>query len=128
MNVQSLLLVLLGSGIGGVFRFLIAHFHEQIQGDHAKHFMPIFIANIFGSLLIGIVFAFLNKGHISEKYSLFLMTGFLGGFTTYSSFSLDIFRLVQDGALMTALFYIFSTLIFGILAVFAGYYFVNSMI
>lgn len=122
MNWQNLLLVLLGSGLGGSLRYLVAHFHGQISGDATKHFVPIIIVNLVGSFLIGLAFALLVKEQMNERTSLFLITGFMGGFTTYSSFSLDILRMIQRGDVLPAILYIFSSLLFGFAFVALGYW------
>jgi len=121
MNWQSFLFVFLGSGLGGFFRYLISFSHSRIDENGLKHYIPILTVNIVGSLLIGIAYGFLEKNGLSDKLNVLLITGFLGGFTTYSSFSLDILKIVQRGEIVTASIYLLSTLLFGLIAVYLGY-------
>jgi len=64
---------------------------------------------------------FAKNEHISPDWSLLLITGFCGGFTTFSAFSAENLNLLQAGNYFTALTYILGSLLLGILAVFLGY-------
>lgn len=125
MNWQALALVFFGSGLGGCFRYLIAQFHGKIDHSGLQHFIPILIVNVIGSFLIGIAFGFLQRNGLWNKYNLLLVTGFLGGFTTYSSFSLDLLKLVQRGEYSIFFLYILCTLFLGFIAVFIGFWLVK---
>ncbi len=88
--------------------------------------------NIFGSLLMGLLIGWLVKrtgvGVVSsENLRLFLATGLLGGFTTFSAFSLDVANMWQRGDTMAAFSYILASVLFSILAVFAGLWLVRSI-
>ncbi len=122
MNWQNILLVFIGSGLGGVCRFGIGHLVNEQNYIAQKHFIPTIIVNVVGSFIIGVLFAYSSKENIGQSLPLLWITGFLGGFTTYSSFSLDIMRLIQNGESLTALNYIILTLFLGTLAVFSGYW------
>jgi len=81
----------------------------------------ILAINIIGSCLVGVlisVFAF--QGEPSQEVKLFLTVGILGGFTTFSSFSLDAILLIQRGALAEAAFYILGSVIISLAALYAG--------
>lgn len=121
MNWQSVLFVFLGSGLGGFFRYIISFLHNKSDVAGLKHYIPILIVNVIGSFLIGLAFGFMQKNGMTTKMNLLLITGFLGGFTTYSSFSLDILRLIQRGEYLTTITYILLTLLLGIAAVFIGF-------
>lgn len=66
--------------------------------------------NALGSFLIGVAFVALLQDKSLGKYMPFVMTGLLGGFTTYSTFSLDTLQLIEDGAFLQAAIYAFGTL------------------
>lgn len=121
MSWQNIFIVLIGSGLGGVCRYLISQLYTH-NGYGSKFFLSTFTVNIIGSLLIGIVFALVSKGLIGNKGNLLIVTGFMGGFTTFSSFSLDSLKLLQQGEVATAFFYAFGSLLLGLLFVFAGYW------
>jgi CrcB protein len=84
--------------------------------------MATFMINIAGSFLIGLVYAMSGKsGSMSPAFLIFLATGFLGGFTTFSSFSYENMLLMRNGQYLLALTYIFGTILLGLLATFTGY-------
>ena len=66
----------------------------------------IFAANVIGSVAIGLIWAVLNRAEAAPLWSAFLITGVLGGFTTFSSFSLETLLLFEEGAWRTALCYV----------------------
>lgn len=79
-----------------------------------------FTVNILGSLLIGLVVGLVSKGVVSPEMKLLLVTGFCGGFTTFSTFANESFNMVKAGdVLMTAL-YVGVSVVVGILAVWTG--------
>lgn len=126
MSVQNFLIVLLGSGLGGGCRYLISQLYSQ-QGYGERFFIATFTVNIIGSLLIGLVFALVSKGVVGDKGNLLIVTGFMGGFTTFSSFSLDKLRLIQQGDVTFAILYGFGSLLLGLLFVFVGYWLGKSI-
>jgi len=108
-----------GSFIGGVFRYLLS---LVIQAKTTSPFpFHTLTVNIIGCFFIGIVMGFFDKGQISNEWRLFLATGFLGGFTTFSAFSSETFTLFRDGYTSYALLYVFTSVIIGILATYFAY-------
>lgn len=114
------LMVFLGSGIGGVFRFFSSVAARKILT--ASIFGTLFV-NILGCFLIGYV-----AGLTSDKFSnmpdtlkLFLTVGFLGGFTTFSTFNLESFELLKEGKIFYGLLYIITGCILGLLFLYLGY-------
>ncbi|MDO9152740.1 MAG: fluoride efflux transporter CrcB [Paludibacter sp.] len=84
--------------------------------------------NVVGSLLIGFIAGIAAKSEIiSPDLRLFLMVGLCGGFTTFSSFTIENMVLLQNGQYITVLIYTFSSLILGILAVYPGYMISNIL-
>lgn len=120
MSLQNFFIVLLGSGLGGGCRYLVAYFYS-LHNDGSRFFLPTLTVNTIGSLLIGFVFALVSKNMIGEKGNLLIVTGFMGGFTTFSTFSLDELRLIQQEEIMTSILYGFGSLFLGLLFVFIGY-------
>ena len=88
----------LGSFVGGALRYIIS----LLLSNKAAHFpFATFFVNILGSFLIGLVMGVFINGFFNENYRLFLVTGVLGGFTTYSAFSYETFELIKTGNIKT---------------------------
>ena len=80
-----------------------------------------FTVNIIGSFLIGVLMGYASKQINTPTWQLLLVTGFCGGFTTFSAFSWDVVTMLQQQRYTTELFYIFATLILGVLFTFIGF-------
>jgi CrcB protein len=81
-----------------------------------------FVANMLGCILIGILMGYFSKLQLNNNdYKLLLVTGFCGGYTTFSAFAFENFTLWQQGNNTTALTYIALSVIGGLLAVFSGF-------
>jgi len=107
-----------GSFIGGIFRYLLSQF---VQSRILLVFpFGTLAVNIIGCFLIGLVYGISERGNMSAEWRLFLATGILGGFTTFSAFSYETVSLLRDGQLWYALAYISSSVIIGVLATFVG--------
>ena len=116
---KQILLVGLGGFIGSVARYLLS-------GAIAKWFptsFPIgtFIVNVAGCLFIGIIYGIASRfGWMTHEWKLFLATGICGGFTTFSAFAYEGFRLIETSEYWTFASYALLSLIFCVLAVFFG--------
>jgi CrcB protein len=108
-----------GSFIGGTLRYLISGFF-QVRYSAAFPFATLTV-NLLGCLLIGVVFGFFDKGSMGNDLKLFITTGILGGFTTFSAFSQETFNLIRAGQTSTALVYVLASVVLGILLTFIGY-------
>ena len=122
-----ILLVGIGGGLGAISRFLVTQASASISGQIP---VGIFICNIVGSLVIGMVAAFLIKTQLfSEEVSIYvralIVTGFLGGFTTFSSFSLDMLNLLQRGEIVMAFGYAILSVVVSLIAVGFGFYLIS---
>ena len=108
-----------GSFIGGIFRYLLS---ILIQAKTTSNFpLGTLTVNIIGCFFIGIVFGFFDKGQLSNEWKLFLATGVMGGFTTFSAFSHETFTLLRGGNAGYALLYISASVILGLLATYGAY-------
>jgi fluoride exporter len=96
--------VMLGGGIGAALRFAF----QLVLGKSNGHEFPTntLIVNLFGCLMIGIFWALCTKYKWPEYSMLFVFTGLLGGFTTFSSFSLEFFQLMKNNHINLALIYV----------------------
>ena len=93
----KLLLIFFGGGLGAVSRFLLT---TALAGKLGNFPLGTLAANFFGSLLMGLVVGVL-AGRF-ESVRLFVAVGFLGGFTTFSSFSAETLALIQNGQIFSA--------------------------
>jgi fluoride exporter len=116
------LYVMIGGGLGAVSRFavsgLVAHWFGEVFP------WGTFVVNVVGSLIIGFVAAVSGTEGVLLLTPLqrqLIMTGFCGGFTTFSSFSLQTLNLMKDGEPLFAFANILISVIFCMLAVWAGY-------
>jgi len=120
---KAVLLVFLGGGFGSVLRFLIGKLLNN-SDDGIPY--GTFLANILGSLLIGIILGLAAKNDtISQNQTLLLATGFCGGFTTFSSFAYENHVFLKSGDFMSFAIYTIASFVIGFLAVFAGLYIVK---
>ena len=107
-----------GSFIGGILRYLLSQF---VQSKFLSAFpFGTLIVNIIGCFLIGMVFGLTDRGTLTPEWRLFLATGLIGGFTTFSAFSFETVGLLRDGQLWYATAYIVGSVIIGLLATFIG--------
>ena len=113
-------LVGLGGFIGSLSRYFIEKsLYAIIQSSFPY---PTFLINLIGCFLIGLLFGLSNKlDIISFELRIFLATGILGSFTTFSTFSKDSLILLKDGNIKYFLLYTLSSFIIGILFTFIGY-------
>ncbi len=118
---NGFLLVFLGGGLGAAARHGVNML--AVQAGSTRYPVGTFIINILGSLLIGVLAeAFALFTQWSGNMRLFLITGILGGFTTFSAFSLEIGLLYERGERGAALTYAVLSVICGVAAMFAGMY------
>lgn len=113
--------LLIGTGgfIGSILRYWTSVNSYKIFGEKFPY--GTFVVNVLGCLLIGFIAEISeNRFLISSEVRTFLMIGFLGGYTTFSTFGYETFTLLQDKDYVTALLNIFSSVILCIAAVWIG--------
>lgn len=116
---MNYLLVFLGGGIGSMLRHMVNVLCARGFGIGFP--LGTLTVNITGSIVMGLFagyFAF--KGDAAQSWRLFLMTGILGGYTTFSAFSLDTMLLYERGELGLALGYVVLSVALSVLGLFAG--------
>jgi CrcB protein len=120
-RMMNLVLVAVGGGVGSLLRFGAALAATRWLGP-AFPFGTLFV-NVTGSFAMGVLIEWLARRHAGaagEGLRLFLATGVLGGYTTFSTFSLDVAALAERGALATAFVYLAASILVGVGALFAG--------
>ena len=117
---KSYAIVLIGSGLGGMLRHAVNSIMPRLVGtEFPWHTLTV---NVVGSLVMGIVAGIALKGHGTASWMLFLTTGLLGGFTTFSAFSLDAALLYQRGDHGSLAVYVLASVGASIAALFVGLY------
>lgn len=117
--IATLLAIALGGAAGALARFVISFGMGQLWP--AGFPLATFIVNLLGCLAIGILYGlWLNRPELSPLLQQGLMVGFLGAFTTFSTFSLDAWRLVENGQSLLALGYILLSVCLCLTATWAG--------
>ncbi|MCQ4632061.1 fluoride efflux transporter CrcB [Shinella sp. CPCC 100929] len=116
---MNYLIVFLGAGIGGAGRHGVNVLSARLFGTGFP--AGTLVINVLGCLVMGLIAgAFAFRGHLPQELRLFLTTGILGGFTTFSAFSLDAALLWERGEVGLAALYVGASVIFSLLAVAAG--------
>ena len=116
---MNLVLVAVGSALGGVLRYLVS------LGLAAQRGFPwaTLSVNVVGSFLIGLLSGLIARhcGGNGESVRLLVVVGFCGGFTTFSAFSNETFRLIEGSQWLPAAVYVGMSVLAGLAAVFLGY-------
>ena len=111
--------VAVGGAFGAVARYLINI--SPLANLFEKFPFPTFFINITGSFLIGFLLILLSdKFQVSENLRIAVIVGFLGAFTTFSTFEMEIYSLVRDRSLATAFIYLFMSVLIGFIGILAG--------
>ena len=123
---MSYLLVFVGGGLGATLRYLINVTCARTLGTGFP--WGTFLINITGSTVMGLIAGYLAlKGEASQPWRLFLMTGILGGYTTFSAYSLDAALLYERGQLGLAAVSVIGSVVLSIAGLFAGLWLVRQM-
>ena len=121
---DRLLFVCLGGALGSGARYLVGLFVEGQKrgGFETHHPIGTWTCNVLGSFLLGLLAAYCATRGVPETVKLGLTTGLMGGFTTYSTFSLETFRFMQRGQWSAAIINVVFTLVVCLIASALGFY------
>ncbi|GAB6078598.1 fluoride efflux transporter CrcB [Hydrogenobaculum acidophilum] len=115
---MSYLFVLVGGGLGALLRYIIATLVQKYVPNFP---LGTFIINISGAFAIGFLSIYLTEVlEAPVNLRLFIITGILGGYTTFSTFTLEGFGLLDQGEYLKAAYYILGTNLLGFLGVWLG--------
>lgn len=117
---QTLLFIALGGAIGAILRFLVSGLTVKFTG--ADYPWGTIAVNLIGCFLIGIAWGFFSNLESDRRLELFVFTGFLGAFTTFSTFAIENFHLYRNGEWPMLALNVSISNIAGIFLVFAGAY------
>ena len=112
---RNILWVAAGGAAGSVLRYLVSRWIV------ATFPWGTFTVNIIGSLLIGLLVGLASKEALSAEMRLLLVTGFCGGFTTFSTFANESYGILDSGHVLPAALYVSASVFVGILAVHIGF-------
>lgn len=121
MTGPQLIWVFMGGGLGSVVRFIISRWYLISNGDNLKFPWPTFWANICACFILGLVIFYDEEKQtagVHFKYALAI--GFCGGFSTFSTFSLEILNLLKKDQWLISATYLTASVLLGILAVYLG--------
>ena len=120
LNIKlNLLIIALGGALGAVSRFLLGNGLSRALGSALPY--GTFVINIVGCFAMGLLMTIIvDREMIPAAWRLFLCVGFLGGFTTFSSFGYEALILLTEGRLLAALAYVGGSVVLGLVAAAAG--------
>ena len=117
--IKSVLIVGFGGGIGSILRYLTTFYAAKFFPS--KFPIGTFAVNFLGCFLVGLLLGYFEKNNlVNSDLKLLFVTGFCGGYTTFSAFGYENINLFQSNNTLLAFAYIGASLIFGLLAVWLG--------
>lgn len=116
--IQNALAVFFGGAFGALFRFLISEFFPVVKWGIP---LTIIIINFAGCFIMGFVDSLFENKIPHSQVKHFLTIGLLGGFTTFSTFSLEFSNLIKNGNFLNSFIYLFVSVFMALAGFFAGY-------
>ncbi len=112
---SSLFYVFIGGGLGSLCRYGIGQ-----AWDSSHFYLGTFLANVISCLILGFLIGMSSESLLKSPHRLLLMTGFCGGFSTFSTFSGELVQLYQGGQTMAVGLYLVGSIIAGVIAILVG--------
>jgi CrcB protein len=126
IEMNNIFLIAIGGALGSISRYGC----QKWMYHHYLHPFPFatFVVNVAGSLLIGLLFGLIEKNNFpSPEWRILLITGFCGGYTTFSTFSFETLSLLREGQYVYASLYVLLSVLIGLLAVWAGVFIIKAL-
>ncbi|MGI9281039.1 MAG: fluoride efflux transporter CrcB [Endozoicomonas sp.] len=121
MQATHWIAVAAGGALGAILRAFIYELFVLTRNPHLHHY-PTLTVNLVGSIIMGgCWYLVVEKAMLPPTWKIFVMTGFLGALTTFSTFSLDLMRLLHSDQFLTALVYGVSSVLVCLLGTWLGY-------
>ena len=118
----SYIYVFIGGGLGSISRYGIT----RLLFSYKLNFpMATFLANVLSCIILGVLLGYILKNGMPENQKLLLLTGFCGGFSTFSTFSAETFQLMQNGMPALALLYIALSVLVCLFCIYLGMQFIS---
>lgn len=118
--IKEILFVGIGGGVGSILRYVSTMCMTKLF--HVTFPIGTFLVNIIGCFIVGLLIGLTEHQQIlSLNYRLLLITGFCGGFTTFSAFSAESLQMFESGNVLQGIFYMTGSILIGLLAVWLGF-------
>jgi len=115
---MKLTLVMIGGFFGSICRFILGEWLHITNGFP----LGTFLINLAGCFILGWFLTFMSqKRKIRPAFTLLIGTGFVGSFTTFSTFSVETLNLFQQGLMLMGIFYVLASIVLGVTLVFLGH-------
>lgn len=112
-------MIALGGSVGAIARYMVGSYIGNRMGSRFPY--GTFVINISGSFVVGFVMAILSeRTHVSRNWLFLVPIGFIGAYTTFSTFEFETMRLMQDGQAFTALMNVALSVVVGFAMVWIG--------
>ncbi len=110
-------MVFIGGGLGSLCRFSLSRW---IQQTDYPFFWGTVLANMLSCFILGLLVGWSMRQPMSDPWKLLLMTGFCGGFSTFSTFTLETYQLLQSGEMLTAFGNVLVSVLIGLFCLYLG--------
>ena len=117
---SKIIAIMIGGGLGATCRHTLFLLVQKFSPDNFPY--GTLAVNLLGSFLIGFLWGYFEGSRLTQTWRVFIFTGFLGGFTTFSTFAREAMQLFKIGQWKPALAYVAISNTCGVLLVFAGFY------
>lgn len=120
---EQIISIFVGGGLGSICRYLVSKLATQSWGSYYP--WGTLTVNLVGSFSLGFLMGIIEKYNTHQNWRLLLVTGFCGGFTTFSTFSYENFQLIENSNYKALFSYVFTSCAGGLLATVLGFWIVR---